>query len=141
MLNPRDKDVQSNILKHINWYSHRMRPTAEKLTNLKTKSKAHGEQPPTPEAVQKEQVEFFSKLLPQLDKELIGKKYCCGDEVTIIDIQYYNQISTIVNLTKHELKESDLPNLAVWYNNRMGKLPELMKMDKKLKEIIARYNF
>lgn len=62
--------------------------------------------------VQREQDEFYKKLLPQLDKELQGKKFFCGNEITVADIQYYNEIATIVNLTKKELSESELPNLA-----------------------------
>lgn len=91
--------------------------------------------------MQREQDEFYKKLLPQLDRELQNKKYFGGDDITVADIQYYNEIETIVNLTKKELVESELPNLAQWFNDRMSNLPDLIGLDKKLKEIIAKYNF
>lgn len=76
-----------------------------------------------------------------MDRELQNKKYFGGDDITVADIQYYNEIETIVNLTKKELVESELPNLAQWFNDRMSNLPDLIGLDKKLKEIIAKYNF
>lgn len=60
--------------------------------------------------------EFFRKILPRLDKQLQGKEFMCGEDITVVDLQYYNEISTVVNLTKVELGEDDYPNLAKWYN-------------------------
>ena len=99
-----------------------------------------GEKQPPVAEIQREQDEFFKKLLPQLDKELQNKKYFGGEDITVADIQYYNEISTIVNLTKKELQESELPNLAQWYNDRMSHLPDLLGLDRKLKETITRLN-
>jgi hypothetical protein len=59
----------------------------------------------------------------------------------VADLQYYCEISTIVNLTRRELSESELPNLAQWYNDRLSQIPEIIQLDKKLKEIVAKYNF
>jgi glutathione S-transferase len=117
-----------------------MKPNSLKLIRMIVFPKAFGEKPPQPQEIQREQDEFFKKLLPQLDKELQNKKYFGGDDITVADIQYYNEISTIVNLTKKELVESELPNLAQWYNDRMSQLPDIMGLDKKLKEIISRHN-
>ena len=46
----------------------------------------------------------------------------------------------MVNLTKRELKESDYTNLSKWFQT-MNHFPEIIRLDKKLKEQIAKYNF
>ena len=46
--------------------------------------------------------------------------------MTVADLQYYNEISTVVHLTKKDLSESEYPNLAQWYNDRMSQIPEIM---------------
>jgi len=79
--------------------------------------------------------------LPSLDKQLENKRYFCGEDVSIADIQYFCEISTIANLTKKDLNQSDYPNLAVWYNERLSQIPEIDSVDRKLKEIINKYNF
>ena len=76
-----------------------------------------------------------------LDAQLAGKRYFCGgSEVTVADLLYYNEISTIVTLTKYNLKPEEYPNLASWYNERMSTIPEVIALDKKLKEMITKYN-
>ena len=80
-------------------------------------------------------------MLPSLDKQLENKRYFCGEDVSIADIQYFCEISTIVNLTKRDLNQSDYPNLASWYNEKLSQIPEIESVDRKLKEIIAKYNF
>lgn len=59
--------------------------------------------------------------------------------MTIADLQYYNEIITIVHLTKKEITEKDYPNLGHWLNDRM-RIPEIIAVDKRLKEIIDKYN-
>lgn len=118
-----------------------MKPNTLRLIRMIVQPQAFGEKAPSNQEIQREQDEFYKKLLPQLDRELQNKKYFGGDDITVADIQYYNEISTIVNLTKKDLLESELPNLAQWFNDRMSQLPDLIGLDKKLKEIIAKYNF
>jgi hypothetical protein len=52
----------------------------------------------------------------------------------------YNEISTVLKLQKQELKESEYPELAQWYNIHMHKCPEIVEADKKLEEVIEKYN-
>ena len=102
---------------------------------------AFGDKAPTPQELSREQEEFFKKLLTSLDKQLENKRFFCGDDVTIADIQYYCEIATISQLTKKELNVQDYPHLAEWFNNRLATIPEITQMDRKLKEIITKYNF
>ena len=102
---------------------------------------AFGEKAPTTQELQREQDEFFKKLLPSLDKQLEGKKFFCGEDNTIADIQYYCEISTILSLTKKTLEPAEYPNLSPWYNERLSQIPDIMQLDRKLKELLAKYNF
>lgn len=79
--------------------------------------------------------------MPSLDKQLENKKFFCGEDITIADIQYYCEISTIVALTKKEISSGEYPNLSIWYNEKMSKLPDMMNLDRKLKEIVDKFNF
>lgn len=79
--------------------------------------------------------------MPSLDKQLENKRFFCGEDITIADIQYYCEISTIVALTKKEISANEYPNLAVWYNEKISKYPDMMNLDKKLKEIVDKFNF
>lgn len=102
---------------------------------------AFGEKAPTPAELQREETEFFDRLLPSLDKQLENKKYFCGNDLTIADIQYYCEISTLVHLKKRELTAEAFPNLAPWFNERVSKQADIIALDKRLKDIVGKYNF
>ncbi len=134
------QENRGEIEKHLAWFQSRMKPTSTRLAKMIVNPKAFGEKAPSQQELAREMDEFFRKLLPSLDKQLENKKYFCGDEITIADIQYYSEISTLINLTKKELSESEYPNLNAWYNERCSSTPEIAAMDRKLKEVIAKYN-
>ena len=96
--------------------------------------------PPTKQDITNEKEEFFKKLLDALDKQLVNKKYFCGAEMTVADLIYYSEISTIVSITRSGLRPDEYPNLATWFNDKMSTIPEIMELDKKLKEVITKYN-
>lgn len=50
--------------------------------------------------------------------------------MTAADLLYYNEISTVVALTKKELSDADYPNLAKWFNTRISILPEVKELDR-----------
>jgi glutathione S-transferase len=76
-----------------------------------------------------------------LDKQLENKRFFCGEDITIADIQYYCEISTIVALTKKEISAGEYPNLAVWYNEKLSKLPDIDNLERRLKDIVGKFNF
>lgn len=82
-----------------------MKPTSTRLIKMIVNPKALGEKAPSVQELNREQDEFFKKLLPSLDKQLENKRFFCGDDITIADIQYYCEISTLANLTRKELSE------------------------------------
>lgn len=99
------QENRGEIEKHLAWFQSRMKPTSTRLIKMIVNPKALGEKAPSAQELNREQDEFFKKLLPSLDKQLENKRFFCGDDITIADIQYYCEISTLVNLTKKELSE------------------------------------
>lgn len=57
---------------------------------------------------------FFEKILPPLNEKLQGEEYF-GKVLSIADLQYYCEISTILLLSSREISKSDLPALHMWY--------------------------
>jgi hypothetical protein len=53
---------------------------------------------------------FFEKILPSLNQKLEGEQYF-GKVLSIADVQYYSEISTILLLSSREISKSDLPAL------------------------------
>ena len=80
---------------------------------------SYGIRLPTAEDKARESYEFFERHLPHLNKSLERKKFFCGDEMTVADIQYYHEIITLLSLTKKDIDESKLPHLYAWLNERM----------------------
>lgn len=80
-----------------------MKPTTSRLIKMITMPKSFG-QPPTVNEINKEKEEFFKRLLGALDSQLVGKTFFCGNEITVADLLYYNEISTVIHLTKKDLK-------------------------------------
>ena len=84
--------------------------------------------------------EFFSNILPVIDQRLANKEYLCGNELTISDIQFYNEIATVLTLLKREIPKNDCPKLANWFK-KVSTVPEIIDTDRKFKEIVTKYNF
>lgn len=70
-----------------------------------------GDKAPNKEDKQKEQNEFFERLLPSLNALLKDKSFFCGKEMTVADLQYYNELVTLLSLIKINIDEKTLPNL------------------------------
>lgn len=75
---------------------------------------AFGEKAPSREKLQAAENEFYEIILPILDKKIGDYEYICGDEadITIVDIQIYNEIITILTLQKRELNQNKYPSLS-----------------------------
>lgn len=131
---------KNEIDKHLQWFQSLMRVSTGRIIKMIVGPQAFGEKAPPPEDMRRSEDEFFKKILPKLNEVLKNKSYMCGDEMTIVDLQYYNEIVTITLLTKKELAADEFPNLAPWFQ-RMSKVPETMDTDKRLKEVVTKYNF
>ena len=103
-----------------------MRTPSNSLMRMTVAPKVFGERPPSAEQHKNCVTELFKNCLPRLDKQLAKKQFFCGDSMSMADFHHYNEIANILNLTKRELTEAEFPNLAPWYNERMGRVPEIM---------------
>ena len=56
------------------------------------------------------------------------------------DIQFYNEIMTVLTLQRKDISSRDFPNLYTWYR-KIGNIPEVLEADRKFKEIVIKYNF
>lgn len=56
------------------------------------------------------------------------------------DILFYNELVTVLVLKNKELSQEDFPNLNTWFK-KIGSIPEVMDSEKKLREIVNKYNF
>lgn len=116
-----------------------MKPTSTRLVKMIVNPKAFGDKAPSAQELAREQEEFFKKLLLSLDKQVENKTFFCGEDISIADIQYYCEISTILNLLKKDLDEQTYPNLSRW-SERCSSIPEIANNDAKLRDIISKYN-
>lgn len=81
---------------------------------------------------------FFEKILPALNEKLQGEQYF-GRVLSIADVQYYSEISTILLLSSREISKSDHPALHTWYYQSMrSKNPILGQLDQMFVETLAK---
>ena len=81
---------------------------------------------------------LFKEDLLECEKRLVGgQKHLTGDQLSMLDVMIYCEISTITILTKEKIDEETCPNLSEWFT-KMAKLSALQKMDDKLRTVITR---
>lgn len=134
------QESTSAIEQHLGWFMSLLRLCTGRIIKQITSAKT-GERAMDNEAQQRDLKELYDRLLPTIDKQLAksDQPYICGDNITVVDLMYYNELVTILMLTKTELTESKYPKLAVWFNQRMRSVPELVKLDKQLMVVITKY--
>ncbi len=74
-------------------------------------------------------------ILPKLEEKLAEQDFICGEDMTIVDIQYYNELMTAFTLMDKTIDKETFPKLKQWYR-RMRKTPEIKQTDKKFQEIL-----
>jgi glutathione S-transferase len=70
----------------------------------------------------------------------VKSEFLCGEDYSIGDIQFYNEILTVLTLLKRDISTRDFPNLSNWYY-KISKVPEVVEVEKKFKEIVVKYSF
>ena len=90
------------------------------------------------EMVDAEKKHLFESLLPALNTKLKeAGKFFCG-ELTVADLTYYFEISTILLLSVKEIKQNEMPNLHEWFYTSMRKeTPCLKDLDQLFLESMA----
>ena len=81
---------------------------------------------------------LFESLLPALNTKLKESgKYFCGD-LSVADLTYYFELSTILLLSVREIKQTEMPNLHQWFYTTMRKeTPGLKELDQLFLESLA----
>ena len=86
-------------------------------------------------------VTWNTLLLVSLNQKLSGQSYFSGDRISIADIQYYCEISTIMSLIEQEISKKNYPLLHEWYFNKMQEVyPVLSDLESKFKESLENYS-
>ena len=56
-----------------------------------------------------EKRKFFDFILKSLNEKLIKSAYFCGDKVTLADMTYYSEVSTVMLMLGEEIDEKEYP--------------------------------
>ena len=68
-----------------------------------------------------------------------GNKFLCTPlEMTAVDIVFYNEISTVLILSKIKLRKKEFPNVFAWVS-QMAEVAEISECDEKLLEVMVKY--
>ena len=136
--------LRPEVEKFLNWFQSKMRPETQRLIRMIVPAKVLGGNPASTEEKQKQRDQIYGQrgLLSVLDGQL-GKtgSYVCGDHMTVVDVLFYCEISTILSLT---LKTDDdlavnNPNINKWYL-RMKAVNGMSELDTKLAEIVKKHD-
>lgn len=98
-------------------FEQRFRPVTVRITRmiLAPHSANRDSYKPTKQEFDQQLVEIRRRVLPQLELLLKGRQFFCGDELTIIDIQIYCELTTVSELLEEKLIDGqNLPNLHSW---------------------------
>ena len=58
--------------------------------------------------------------------------------MTAVDIAYYNEISTVLVISKIKLHKKEFPNLFAWIQE-LASVPEISENDEKLLDVLVKY--
>ena len=106
--------------------------------------KAFGNTQFSAEDVDSAKTDFFQVVLKQLNCMLDsakpqGNKFLCTPlELTAVDIVFYNEISTVLILSKIKLHKKEFPNLFAWVTS-VSEVAEISECDEKLIDVLVKY--
>lgn len=96
--------LRPEVEKFLNWFQSKMRPETQRLIRMIVPAKVLGGNPASNEDKQKQRDSIYGKhgLLHVLDDQIkkTGCQYICGAEMTVVDVLFYSEISTILSLTQ-----------------------------------------
>ena len=121
------------------WFQTIMRTCTQRLIKMSVGPQAFGEKPYSQEEINASLDEFYQTILPIIDKKLSRTQFLCGEDYTIVDLQFYNEIKTIVSLYKRNMTSREFPNLFDWFN-QISRIDEVQETDLLLQTILEKYN-
>ena len=107
-----------DIKTHILWYKCIMRPATQRYVRHIVGPKAFGEREYSSEEKAANQKEIWEMILPKMEEFLSDKQrdfMCSHESLTIIDIQYYNELNQILFLDySQNISQDNFPELTKW---------------------------
>lgn len=103
------ENLRGEVEKFLNWFQSKMRPETQRLVRMIVPVKVLGGVPASAEEKQKQRDTIYGDhgLLRVLDGQLVKTdQYICGAHMTVVDVLFYCEISTILALTLK--KDEDL---------------------------------
>jgi len=138
------EEQRGDIEKYLNWFQSKMRPETQRLIRMIVPAKVLGGNPASTDDKRKQRETIYGKhgILSVLDKKL-GEQgpYICGEKVTVVDVLFYCEISTILMLTLKSDDDlgSNNPNINKWFN-LMKHTEGMTELDHELAEIIKKFD-
>jgi glutathione S-transferase len=136
--------LRAEVEKFLNWFQSKMRPETQRLVRMIVPAKVLGGTPASNEEKLKQRNTIYEKhgLLSVLDKKLEKTgSYVCGDQMTVVDVLFYCEISTVLSLTLKSEDElgANNPNINTWYL-RMKTVPGMAELDNELADIVKKFD-
>ena len=116
-----------------------MRKTTAKLIRSIVNPKVFNQNSKKQADIDDELNEFFDPILGKLEETLVRKKYLTGDKITVIDIMFYCEIVTILQLYDREISRDHCSCVADWFNNIAQEAP-IQEVDKEFKNVCQQWN-
>ena len=132
----RPKEHASKIEQHLNWFTTVLRPCIQRLIKVIVGPKAFGHSEFTGEQVEAAKQAFFSDILHRVNAMLENRQFLISaSEPTVVDIVFYNEISSGLMLTRIKGFKRMFPQVDAWVTN-MGEIGELETHAEKMVELI-----
>ena len=124
----------------MNWYLSVLRPCIQRIIKVIVAPKAFGQEEFSGEEIEAAKSVLFDNILKRVDGMLGTQKFLImSNEPTVIDIIFYNEISTALLLTRVKGFRRQFPRVESWIT-LMGEVNELNEMDEKLVAVIEKYS-
>ena len=112
------RNNQTEIDSHMQWFQSIFKPISSKFVRQMIGTKAFGDRQPSQAELNEVWTEIHQMILPRLEQHLKDKArnfFCSEDDVTIVDVQYYNEMQQISLLdSNRELEPEKFPEIAKW---------------------------
>jgi len=137
------EELKPEVDKFLNWFQSKMRPETQRLVRLIVPAKVLGGAPTSAEDKQKQRETLFGSrgILNILDKQLESTHgFVCGKSMTIVDVLFYCEISTILSLShgKTDLG-ADNHALNTWFHT-MKATKGMAALDGELSDIVTKFD-
>lgn len=130
------KEHAAKIEQHMNWFLSVMRPCVQRLIKVIVGPKILGHEEYTGEEIEAAKNELFGDILKRVNSMLQDRQFLIAkNEPTVVDIIFFNEISTALLLTVFKGMKRQYPNINSWIDV-MYEIAELNDNEDKLAEAI-----